>query len=107
MQMVNVLKNNKSVGLLSKEDSGEYVFVYLKEFLEDKESYAISVNFPKQKEIFVSNHLFSFFSSLLSEGNMKDIQCRNLQIDENDDFTRLIKTTIKDSIGSILIEEIS
>jgi len=105
MKVVRVLQNNIYVGLLSKEDNGKYTFVYSNKFLEDKESYPISVNFPKQKEIFVSNHLFSFFSSLLSEGNMKDMQCRHLKIDENDDFTRLIKTTTKDTIGSVLIEE--
>ena len=105
MKVVRVLQNNKNIGLLSKEDSGKYTFIYSNKFLEDKESYPISVNFPKQKEMFISNHLFSFFSSLLSEGNMKDMQCRNLKIDENDDFTRLIKTTTKDTIGSILIEE--
>ena len=43
---------------------------------------------------------------MLSEGGMKEMQCRTLQIDEDDDFTRLLKTATKDTIGSIIIEEI-
>ena len=105
-QSARVLKNHKLIGLLSKEDSGEYHFVYDKAFLEDEENFPISVNFPKQKEVFISKYLFSFFSSLLSEGTMKEMQCRAFQIDENDDFSRLLKTATKDTIGSVLIEEI-
>lgn len=36
-----------------------------------------------------------FFFGLLSEGINKDIQCRLLKIDEDDDFTRLIQTAGK------------
>jgi len=51
--------------------------------------------------------LFSFFSGLLSEGINKDIQCRLLKIDENDDFTRLLKTAGEDTIGAITVKAIT
>jgi serine/threonine-protein kinase HipA len=106
MQKAKVIRNKKDIGFLSKEDNGNYMFTYFTNYIEDVKAYPISVNFPKQKESFVSKHLFSFFSAMLSEGGMKEMQCRTLQIDENDDFTRLLKTATKDTIGSIIIEEI-
>lgn len=106
MQRAKVIRNNQTIGFLSKEDNGQYTFTYVDEYVESENTYAISVNLPKQKDVFVSKNLFSFFSSLLSEGGMKDMQCRTLQIDENDEFTRLLKTATKDTIGSIVIEEI-
>lgn len=106
MQVLKVIRNNITIGHLSKGSSGKYFFVYLAEYINDANTYPISVNFPKQTEPFVSENLFSFFTSLLSEGNMKDMQCRSLHIDEDDDFTRLLKTATKDTIGSIVVEEI-
>jgi serine/threonine-protein kinase HipA len=50
--------------------------------------------------------LFPFFYGLLSEGTNKEIQSKLLKIDENDDFTRLIKTAENDTIGAITIKEI-
>jgi len=105
MQSAKVIRNSQTVGILSKED-GKYIFTYLSEYIDDAKTYPISVNLPKQKEAFVSDNLFSFFSALLSEGAMKDMQCRTLQIDEDDEFTRLLKTATKDTIGSVIVEEI-
>jgi serine/threonine-protein kinase HipA len=34
----------------------------------------------------------------------KDIQCRLLRIDENDDFTRLLQTAGDDTIGAITVK---
>jgi serine/threonine-protein kinase HipA len=50
--------------------------------------------------------LFPFFSGLLAEGNLKDLQCRLYRIDPNDDFTRLLKTTRYDVIGAVTVEEV-
>ena len=106
MQSAKVVRNSIEVGFLSKEDDGKYIFVYTSEYIQNPNTYPISVNFPKQSEPFISDYLFSFFTSLLSEGSMKEMQCRSLKIDENDDFSRLLKTATKDTIGSIIIEEI-
>lgn len=50
---------------------------------------------------------FSFFFNLLAEGTMKEMQCRELKIDPEDHFTRLIKTTEFNTIGSITLKEIT
>ena len=106
MAKVEVLRNGVAVGVLEKEAEDKYLFVYHDEYIDNEDSYPISVTLPKQKEPFVSDYLFSFFSNLLSEGNMKKLQCRTLKIDEDDEFTRLMKTATHDTIGSVVVREI-
>ena len=86
-------------------DGIEYLFSYDLEFLYSKETTAISLTLPKQKEPFVSKDLHPFFASLLAEGNLKELQCRLLKIDEDDEFTRLLKTATVDTIGTITLKE--
>lgn len=106
MQKGNVLRNKKQVGIIGQDDEGVYFFQYDEHYLADKESKPISVRFPLQKEAFRSHYLFSFFSQLLAEGSLKELQCKEHKIDADDDFSRLLKTAKDDTIGSITVEEI-
>ena len=105
MQQATVYRNAQPVGILSRDDAGEYCFVYDAVYLENKEALSISVHFPLRHEPFRSKVLFPFFFNLLAEGVVKEMQCRQLQIDPDDPFTRLIKTTRSNTIGSITLEE--
>ncbi|MCF6358276.1 MAG: HipA N-terminal domain-containing protein, partial [Draconibacterium sp.] len=67
---------------------------------------AISLTLPKSQKAFQSNHLFPFFFNLLSEGVNKELQCRQLKIDEEDYFGLLLATASKDTIGAITISPI-
>ena len=86
-------------------DGEKYLFSYDDAFLEDASNFAISLTLPKRKEPFLSTHLHSFFANLLAEGNLKKLQCKQLKIDEEDEFTRLIKTANIDTIGAITVRE--
>jgi len=106
MQEANVFRNNIIIGILSKSTkNNEYKFIYKKKYLLQSDSVPISVNLPLREEAFTSNILFPFFFNLLSEGQIKNIQCRQLQIDEDDHFTRLLKTTQQNTIGAITLRE--
>ena len=105
MQKGKVFRNNTFVGLLTKFSENEYSFVYIKEYLNKENAKPISLTLPLQEEEFKSNHLFPFFYNLLAEGKLKEIQCRELRIDKNDDFSRLLLTTQENTIGSITIEK--
>ena len=91
-------------GQLSFDGAG-YAFVYDEIFLNSKHSHAISLTLPKRKEPFNSPYLHPFFSNLLAEGNLKKLQCKKLKIDEDDEFTRLLKTATDDTIGTVTIRE--
>lgn len=50
--------------------------------------------------------LFPFFFGLLAEGENKALECRLLRIDEDDHFSRLLRTCTTDTIGGITVREI-
>lgn len=105
MSKGHVYRNQTFVGELRKEAMG-FVFQYDENYLVSPNAKNISVHFPLQKEPFFSKHLFAFFYNMLSEGNLKKMQCRNMKIDESDSFTRLLKTASDDTIGSITVKEV-
>ena len=93
MRRANVYCRGVLAGILSKDQAG-YRFQYLPEYLgKDSASHpAISLSFPRREAAFVSPVLFPFFFGLLAEGDDKALQCRVLRIDEDDHFTRLLRT---------------
>jgi len=106
MQKAEVYRNGQLIGFIQKDEFNLYQFNYTDEYLNSENSMSISVNFPLQQEPFISSLLFSFFFNLLAEGAVKDIQCRELKIDPDDHFSRLLKTTESNTIGSITLKEI-
>ena len=106
MQEAKVYRNAEEIGLLQKDDVGVYLFQYTSNYLQNEDALSISVHFPLQEEVFSSKTLFSFFFNLLAEGAIKEMQCRELKIDPEDHFTRLVKTTEFNTIGSITLKEI-
>lgn len=107
MAKAGVYYNNVLAGYLEKLHSEDYRFTYTDTYLADPSTPSISLTLPKVKAAHKSPVLFSFFAGLLAEGINKDIQCRLLKIDEEDDFTRLLKTATDDTIGAITIKEIT
>lgn len=105
MQRGKVFRNSILVGLLTKFSENRYSFIYTEDYLQRDNAKPISLTLPLQQEEFKSEHLFPFFYNLLSEGKLKDIQCKELRIDKSDDFSRLLLTTKENTIGSITIEK--
>ena len=100
--------NNKVLaGYLEKTKEGEYLFQYDEEYLADSEASAISLTLPKAEIIYRSKVLFPFFFGLLSEGVNKLTQCKLLKIDEEDHFSLLLTTAKRDTIGAIIVKELS
>ena len=99
-----VLHNGREAGIL-EQTSGGYRFSYASEYLADPKARAVSLTLPLRQEPYESAILFPFFTGLLAEGNLKEMQCRLYKIDSDDDFTRLLKTTRDDVIGAVTLEE--
>jgi len=104
MPKVKIFDNDLLAGIL-EYDQKQYTFTYDEEFVYNSNTTAISLTLPKQKEPFVSAKLHPFFSGLLAEGSLKALQCKQLKIDEDDEFSRLIQTAKVDTIGAITIGE--
>jgi serine/threonine-protein kinase HipA len=93
-------------GVLSENKPGDYRFQYVPEYLSNSRCPPISLSFPKREAHFESPVLFPFFFGLLAEGDDKVLQCRVLRIDEDDHFTRLLKTCEAETIGGVTVKEI-
>jgi HipA-like protein len=107
MRRANVYCRGIHAGVLSKDPSGCYRFQYAAEYRSDPKCPAISLSFPKREAPFESPVLFPFFFGLLAEGDDKALQCRVLKIDENDHFSRLLKTCEAETIGGVTVKEIA
>ncbi len=105
MTRAKIIFKGHFAGILEKS-AGKYIFTYNKEYYNDPKSRSISLSLPKTPDPYYSDVLFPFFFGLLAEGTIKELQCRILKIDENDHFTRLLKTACADTIGAVTIEEI-
>lgn len=99
-----VLHNGRQAAVLEQTSAG-YRFSYAPEYLADSTARAVSLTLPLRQEPYESAILFPFFTGLLAEGNLKEMQCRLYKIDPDDDFTRLLKTTRDDVIGAVTLEE--
>ncbi len=102
-----VFYGDKLAGHIERRDDGGYCFVYQPDYLARPDARPVSVTLPLRREEYNSTVLFPFFSGLLAEGNLKDLQCRLHRIDPDDDFTRLLKTTRHDVIGAVTVEEVA
>jgi len=100
-----VLLDNRDCGLIEETENG-YRFQYLKEFLASPNPRAISLTLPCRAEPYEAERIFPFFSGLLAEGTLREIQCRTHQIDENDDFGLLLETAGGDVIGAVTVRRL-
>lgn len=100
-----VLLDNRDCGLIEETERG-YRFQYLKEFLASPNPRAISLSLPCRSEPYEAEQLFPFFSGLLAEGTLREIQCRTHQIDETDDFGLLLETAGGDVIGAVTVRRL-
>lgn len=105
MKLRVIYKRKYKAGVLWRDEYG-YHFEYEDEFISNENTYSISVNMPKSQKRFNSNKLFANFQSILSEGFNKELQCKALGIDINDEWNLLIYTCGEDTIGAITIEKI-
>jgi HipA-like protein len=106
MRSAIVLRNQKPIGILTEENPQSYVFTYDEAWFQDAQKPPLSMTMPKNQRTFQSPFLFPFFGNLLSEGANKELQCRQLKIDENDSFGLLLATAQWDTIGAITVKPI-
>lgn len=98
-----IVKNHGIVAGTIEETATGYRFTYDQVYLANPDNPAVSLTLPRRPEAFESNHLFAFFFGLLAEGSTKKLQCRSLELDEEDHFGRLLRTLDGDVIGSVAV----
>lgn len=99
LRRAKVLFKGQQAGTVEETESG-YRFTYDPDFIGA--GHSIAVSFPLQAAPFESLRLFPFFEGLLPEGWYKEIVCRTIKIDEEDNFGLLIRAC-KDCVGAVSI----
>ncbi len=105
MRQAIVLLNGERAGELIEVTPDHYVFRYDDLWYADDDKPAVSLTLPKSQQVYESDHLFPFFSNMLAEGVNRQLQSRQLQIDENDEFGLLLATAQYDTIGAVTVKE--
>lgn len=103
MKEGKVFCHDRLAGFLTKTEEGKYVFTYEETYFNNPSLPPVALTLPKTAQTYHSDHLFPFFFGLLAEGYQKARQCRELHIDENDDFTRLLETSAYGAIGAVYV----
>jgi len=107
MRKAEVYRNGNLAGELIQMNKNSYIFRYNDPYFFNDSFPAISLTLPKNQQEYKSDHLFSFFFNMLSEGVNRKLQCRQLKIDETDYFGLLLETAKYDTIGAITIKPVS
>jgi serine/threonine-protein kinase HipA len=107
MRQAEVYRNGILVGILTEHSRTAYQFAYTDSYFANALMPPVSLTLPKQQQVYSSTILFPFFYNMLSEGINKKVQCRQLQIDEDDSFGLLLATTQIDTIGAVTLKPIA
>ena len=102
MKCVTVYVKGVPAGVLARFRRGGYEFRYTRQYRESPRP-SVAFSLPKRRAVHRSDVLFPFFYGLLAEGAQKRLQCRTMQIDENDHFTRLAETCREGVIGAVYV----
>lgn len=103
---MEIYRNGVFAGTLTEENRQHFLFTYDDHYFNDTSKPAISLTLPKTQKQYSSKFLFPFFFNMLSEGVNRNLQCTQLQIDEEDDFGLLMATAQYDTIGAVTVKPI-
>jgi HipA-like protein len=107
MRQAGVYRNGAFVGVLTQYPDRRYEFRYADEWFQNSALPAISLTLPKTRQVYQSDHLFPFFFNMLSEGVNRQLQSRQLKIDEKDYFGLLLATAGADTIGAVTVKPLT
>lgn len=98
--------NNVVAGLLTEEDSGEYVFVYDPQYVENHPDQFITFQMPVNERPYRSKRLFPFFDGLIPEGWLLNIAIESWRINRNDRMGLLL-ACCQNAIGAVSIHPLN
>jgi HipA-like protein len=106
MRIAEIYNKGVLAGMLTEENRRSYIFRYDDKYYNDSSKHPVSLTITKNQQEHRSSFLFPFFSNMLSEGANRKLQCKQLKIDENDDFGLLMATARYDTPGSVTVKPV-
>lgn len=98
--------NNIVAGLLTEEDSGDYLFEYDELYVQTYPSQFITFQMPVSTRLYRSKRLFPFFDGLIPEGWLLNITAESWKINKNDRMGLLL-ACCQNAIGAVSIHPIN
>ena len=103
MRKAVVLFKGEEAGILTQQDDGSFIFRYHDAWITNTTKPGICLTLPKSQQEYHSQYLFPFFYNMLPEGSNKQLVCKLMRIDSQDDFGLLLKTAGGDTIGAVRV----
>lgn len=104
MRIAEVFVNKVKAGELVELDNREFEFRYNSDYLLLPDAKPVSLTLPLCNSAFQSGNLFPFFSNLITEGEVRQLQSRILKIDEADQMSLLVATADEDTVGNVTVK---
>ena len=101
MKQAKVFFQKNFAGVLTEDENG-YAFVYNIDYLQKKDTKAVSLTLPLSEKPYNSQVLFPFFDGLIPEGWLLDIAEQSWKINSRDRMSLLL-ACCKDCIGAVSI----
>ncbi len=98
--------NNVEAGLLTEEDTGEYLFVYDEKYVENFPKQFVAFEFPVSTRPYRSKILFPFFDGLIPEGWLLNIAAESWKINKNDRMGLLL-ACCGNAIGAVSVHPVN
>lgn len=103
MRSCQVFVNDILAGVLEERSAG-YIFSYDDTYLSSGDASPVCVAMPLSRKPYESEHLFPFFSNLLSEGSNREFLESLHHLEKGDDFGLLLETCTYDTIGNVTVK---
>lgn len=100
MNKLFVYINGILSGELWLDDQNRFCFQYSKEWLEEHDSFHLSISLPLQEKPFLNDSCYSYFTNLLPEAKVLTALSRKLGIAEEDKFS-LLRAIGGDCAGAV------
>jgi len=101
MKQAKVFFQENFAGVLTEDENG-YTFVYNVDYLQKKDTKAVSLTLPLSENPYNSQVLFPFFDGLIPEGWLLDIAEQSWKINLRDRMSLLL-ACCRDCIGAVSI----
>ena len=98
--------NNELTGVLTEEDSGEYLFVYDALYIQNYSHQFITFLMPVSAQPYRSKRLFPFFDGLIPEGWLLNIAAESWKINTNDRMGLLL-ACCQNAIGAVSVHPLN
>lgn len=100
---IGVVRYNKDLaGILTEEDSGEYLFSYDPKYIIEHPNQFITFQMPVSHQVYRNKRLFPFFDGLIPEGWLLNIAIESWRINKNDRMGLLL-ACCQNTIGAVSV----